>query len=320
MAALFLGTRPKKSTPMPSSSFGGLGQSTRVFCFLDLEHPAVAWAVMRGMLVSADYAPRVPNRGFISFMQAGIIEALNNPRTFNEFLIETVRSNLFRRKVSRMRGMFFFRTRIDAEIRIGDPDWPHYFEPKNLVELELWHDGTYTDVDANWITLAPLTEDGRISVDDLQWIKRYWAGEQYNATPVWERLAKGVAVVLDEQIRRQCDRHVKQVFPNSHIEILKARLASEVGTRGGLVTPFLVREDERRVRLGYLSSDAEFNDPAVIDAIAKHPDSGALGRMMAENATWKAPDFRLWGRVFELGEQIIPGFSAFSVPSLHHPN
>lgn len=30
-----------------------LKPSTRVYCFLDLEHPVVAWAVMRGMLVSA---------------------------------------------------------------------------------------------------------------------------------------------------------------------------------------------------------------------------------------------------------------------------
>jgi hypothetical protein len=98
-----------------------------------------------------------------------------------------------------------------------------------------------------------------------------------------------------------------------------ARLASEAGTRGGLTAPFLLREDEKRVQLGYLWSDAEFHDPAIIDAIAQHPDSGALGRMMAENETWKIPDFRPWGRTFELGEQNLPELTAFQVPSLHHP-
>jgi hypothetical protein len=112
---------------------------------------------------------------------------------------------------------------------------------------------------------------------------------------------------------------VREIFPASHIPILMARLASEAGTRGGLITPFLQREDENRVLLGYLWSDGEFHDPAVIDAIKAHPDSGALGRMMAENETWKMPDFRPWGKVFELGKQNLPGLTAFQVPSLHNP-
>jgi hypothetical protein len=86
--------------------FAELEQSKRVFCFLDLEHPAVAWALMRGMLVSADYASEPQNPGFISFMQAGIVETLNNSKVFNEFLIEAVRSNFSAHQVSRMRGMF----------------------------------------------------------------------------------------------------------------------------------------------------------------------------------------------------------------------
>ena len=109
---------------MQHSPFAELKQSTRVYCFLDLEHPAVAWAVMRGMLVSADYASASQAPGFISFMQAGIVETLNNPRIFNEFLIETIRQNLFAHQVSRMRGMFFFRSRNEAEARIGDSAWP----------------------------------------------------------------------------------------------------------------------------------------------------------------------------------------------------
>jgi len=52
----------------------------RVFAFLDLEHPAVAWAAMRGMMVSADYASTPPAQGFISFMQAGMVETLDLSR------------------------------------------------------------------------------------------------------------------------------------------------------------------------------------------------------------------------------------------------
>jgi len=252
-------------------------------------------------------------------MQAGMVETLNNRRIFNEFLIERVRRSFFAHQVSRMRGMFFFRSRTEAEARINDPAWPPYFEPKNLIELELCYNEPHADVDANWITFAPLAQDGRITLDDLRWVREYWAGEKYNAHPVWERLAKGVALVLDERVRRQCYHYVREIFPASHIPILMARLASEAGTRGGLTAPFLLREDEKRVRLVYLLSDAEFHDPEAIAAIKEHPDSGALGRMMADNETWKAPDFRPWGRGFELREQNIPGLAEAQVPSLHHP-
>jgi hypothetical protein len=252
-----------------------------VYCFLDLEHPAVAWAVTRGMLVSADHAATASDSGFISFMQADMVETLNNRRISNEFLIESVRLSFFFSQVSRMRGMFFFLSREDAEARIGDPAWPPYFEARNLLELELCHNEPFTDVDANWITFAPLAEDGRIAAGDLQWIRRYWAGESYSDKPVWQRIAKGVALVLDERVRGQCYEYVREIFPAAYIPILMARLASEAGTRGGLITPFLQREDENRVLLGYLWSDGEFHDPAVVDAIKAYPDSGALGRMMA---------------------------------------
>jgi hypothetical protein len=303
---------------MQQLPFAGLKQSTRVFAFLDLEHPAVAWAVMRGMLVSSDYASEPKNPGFISFMQAGIIEALNNARLFNEFVIEAVRLSIFSQQVSRMRGIYFFRTRDDAVARIGDAKWPPYFEARNLLELKLCYDEPFTDVDANWITFAPVGNDGRVCLADLQWINRYWAGEKYNDTPVWERIAKGVALVLDEQVRRRCYDYLKDLFPDSHIPILMARLASEAGTRGGLVSPFLQRVDDKRVQLGYLWSGAEFHDPAVINAIAQHPDAGALGRMMAENENWKIMDLRPWGKTFELA-QTSPGLTPFQVPSLHQP-
>jgi len=38
--------------------------------------------------------------------------------------------------------------------------------------------------------------------------------------------------------------------------------------------------------------------------------------MMAENETWKIPDFRPWGRTFELGEQNLPEFAAYNTGSI----
>ena len=245
----------------------------RVFAFVNLEHPAAAWAVMRGMMVSANYEDRPASPSFVSFMQAGMIEYQNNPRIFNEAIIERVRVERFGQRISRMRGMYFFQSKAEAEARIGNNNWPPYFVAENLLELELHHAETPTAVDANWITFAPLKPDSRIRTDDLTWINRYWAGEPYNNEPVWELLANGIAVVLDTDVRRRCDEYVKETFPDSHIPILMARLASEVGSIGGSTSPFLLRNEDQSVELIYLWTDFDFHDSKVIDKISAHPDA-----------------------------------------------
>jgi len=171
-----------------------------------------------------------------------------------------------------------------------------------------------TVVDANWITHAPRNGDDRIDTDRLNWVIRYWTGEPYNSDPVWEHVATGVSVVLETELRRRCFEVTKQQFPEAHIPILMARLGSEVGTRGGLIAPFLRRLNDTDIELLYLMRDAEFHDAEVIREIAAHADSGFLGRLMAMNEAWKSPDFRPWGRMFKVRAQHK---GRFSLPSVH---
>jgi hypothetical protein len=230
----------KEAEATTVSPFAGLQSIGPVWAFLDLEHPAVAWAVMRGMLVSASHVADAA--GFISFMQAGMMSVGNNARIFNEAIIELYRAKHFPQLPSRMRSMYFFGSRAEAEARLDDKEWPPYFTAENLLELELFCEEVPTIVDANWITYARIDEaTGRIPIDDLSWISKYWGGEEYNNNPVWEVLANGVARVSDEAVRRNCNTYLEEMFSQSHIPILMSRLAAEVGTRGGLVHPFLRR-------------------------------------------------------------------------------
>lgn len=176
---------------------------TTVFAFLDLDHPPVAWAVSRGMLISADLNDQKSSDGFVSFMQAGMIEHQDNVRVFNEFLIERMRPVTNPHAISRLRGMYFFPDEASALARVGDYEWPPYFKPENLVELELTSPSNVTIVDSDWITYAPRRTDDRIDTDQLDWIGRYWKGEPRSSNPVWEYIATGVAVVLDESVRRR---------------------------------------------------------------------------------------------------------------------
>lgn len=268
-------TSRKSDVPVTPFPFSGLQSIGPVYAFLDLEHPAVAWAVMRGMLVSASHASAAP--GFISFLQAGMIAVGNNARIFNEMVIELYRAHHFPQLPSRMRSMYFFGSPAEAETRVGDKDWPSYFNPANLIALELYCDECPTIVDANWITFADVNDDGRIPVNDLGWVAKYWRGEQFNETPVWEVLANGVALVMNEATRRQCDAVLEEMFPRARSPKLMARFASEGGTRGGQVHPSLLRRDEKTVELAYLWSDAEFHDPDAIEAMKSHPDFGKSG-------------------------------------------
>ena len=305
--------------PIHAAPSNASGSATmRVFAFLDLEHPPVAWAVMRGMMVSAEHAFPAPHTGAISFMLAGMIEFQNNPRLFNESVVESVRRSKFNTQVSRVRGMYFFRSKDEAIARIGDMRWPEYFQSENLLELELHGTGQQTVVDTNWITFAPRANDGRLEPDELDWTSKYWAGELYCKSPVWELVANGVALVLDTDVRRRCFEYVKTKFSESHIPILMVRLAAEAGTRGGLITPFLLRKNEREIELQYRWVDYEFHDPDVIAQMAEHPDFGHLAKLFRENETWKIPDFRPWGRTFTFGIQPNSDIASEIIPSVHH--
>jgi hypothetical protein len=68
----------------PQLPFSHLQSIGPVYAFLDLDHLGVAWAVMRGMLVSRRFASSAA--GYVSFMLASMIWAGDNARLFNEVM------------------------------------------------------------------------------------------------------------------------------------------------------------------------------------------------------------------------------------------
>lgn len=291
----------------------------RVFAFLNLRFPPVAWAVMRGMLVSASEANPTYPRGYISYMFAGMIKSQCNWRIFNEMIIERVREMRYLENTSRLSGMYFFRTRQEAEARVGDRRWPNYFTPENLLEFELSPSREPTVADANWITYIVRDSSGRIDPQETGWIENYWSGQAYEGRePVWELISNGVASVLNKDIRQRCENYVRMAFPESHISILMARIAGDVGTRGGLISPFIMRTEAGLGELTYLGSEAEFHDHKIIADMAKHPDSRLLYELMAERETWKSPDFTPYFQTFRFESHEVGSESNIPVISVHH--
>jgi|tagenome__1003787_1003787.scaffolds.fasta_scaffold20973716_4 hypothetical protein len=250
-------------------------------------------------------------------MYAGMLQTANNPRLFNESVIEYIREREFSDCVSRLEALYAFGSRAEAEARIGDQDWPPYFTRENLVEMNLGCERVPTIVDANWITTADLGPDKRIT--EGAWIGSYWRGERCPNcnTPVWEVLAEGVAVIANESLRRKCNDQLEKQFPESIIPILMARLGSEAGGHGGQVYPMLLRPDEQTIRLTYTWQNADFLDPEIIERIKDHPDAPTLGKLMSEQESWKIPDFSDFMRSFKVGVQAVSAAGDKFIPSVH---
>ncbi len=274
----------------------------RLYAFLDIEYPPVAWAVMRGTLVSANRVP-CAGAGFISFMMAGMVYSQHGTRFSNEQVIELRRSLTYPQKVSRLRGMYFFESRELAARAIGDTNWPSYFTSCNLVELRLDVCDSITRVDSDWITNAPRDpETGLLDLQKIDWIESYWAGEPRSNKPLWEIIVNGVAVVTDTSVRERAYDVVHDAFPKCWVVAEMARLAGEAGSDGGLVAPFLLKEDGDAYMLAYWLRDADYHDPIAIQGIQGHPDFSRLHHGASQSDFICLPDFGPFGGRFTIGQ------------------
>ena len=273
-----------------------------VYAFLDLEHAPTAWAVMRGMLVSAKLNPDY-STGCISFLLAGIIRNGNNSRLFNEQVFEGRRRIKHPMCVSRIGGMFFFEDR-DLALR-ATKKWRGHFKEPNLFALELTPQGVVSRLDSDWITLAETDATGRVDPRNHRWMDRYWRGEPRSDKPGWELLCDGFAVVLDERARRTAHELVKQKFPDCQLAVELARLASECdASPAGMITPWLIQAGNNSIDLTYLLRDKEFNQRNTIEAMSRHPNFGNLINHWHEADSIQIPDFGPWTTNFEPGLQL----------------
>lgn len=273
-----------------------------VWAYLDTEFAPVAWALVRGILVSADCAPLDGQgpAGFVSFMHAGMIMLGDSARIFNEGVIEGIRAKALSHQVSRLRGLYFFASKEEANAPLAE-EWGYYFQEKNLLELRFCPAGAVTKVDANWITYAKTDSAGRIDPSDTSWIHSYWRGEVCpGREPAWEVIGSGEAVVLDTEVRYRCYEQLKRQFPESEVFLKMAHIAGEVGTKGGLITPFVQQISANEAELRYLLREAEFHDQEVIERIGQHPNAGNLGQLMRDNPIFRTPDLREYFRRFPL--------------------
>lgn len=281
-------------------------ESFQGFAYLDIDHLVVAWGVYRGVLVSA-HAEARPPKAPVSMMFAGMIQHENNARLHNELLIESIRITKFNDKVSRLTGMYFFSDAAQADAAV---QWGGYFRKENLAELEV-HPVAHTKVDANWITYADHDESGRVNPAETAWIEKYWAGEPFGDSPVWETLVDGRAIIFGTELRQRAYDKVARAFPNALDTLEIARLAAVAGYDLGQTAAWITQTAEDRFCLAYYLDMRDSDNPEFLERLGKHEGPKNMKDLAPGRETFGLPDFRPFGCEFIVSELDGDSFGAY---------
>lgn len=277
------------------------------YAFIDVDHPVVAWAAYRGVLVSAN-AEYLPPQCPISMMFAGIVLHQNNVRLHNELLIEKYRQLHFPHRNSRLTGMYFFEDRGVAEQAY---EWGGHFLPEYLGEFELYPSNSITRLDSNWITHAPLRQDGRIQNEE--WINKYWSGEPFPGKhPIWELIVQGRGVLCGTELRERAYTTVSARFPEAVSILEVSRIAAHVGSDLGQAFAWAVREGYGSIKLSFFLDMRDANKPDCLERVRLFDGPRNHKDLAVGGEHFRVPDFGEFSCQFSVAESISDEF-LFSV-------
>jgi len=274
-----------------------------VFACLDVEHPVVAWAAYRGVLVSS-LAEAKQEGCSVSMMLAGMFLYGDSVRFQNELEIEQVRQKRYSTLPSRLAAMYFFESSKDVE-RIAE--WGGHFSKDNMVELDLYPTSPVSRHDSNWITYAPLDQTGRIR--STEWIDAYWKGEPAsNWPPIWELLAQGRAVVFGTELRERAYRTIKAHSPAAMSILEISRIAAILRSDLGQTKAFLIDNANGTASITYCLDMREANDPNFLARVKNYNGPKNHSDLKLGGDTFGVPDFRSFTSTFSIDEPFAEVF------------
>ena len=268
-----------------------------VFACIDIEHPVVAWATYRGVLVSARSGHEYPQCP-VSVMMAGMSKSRNSIRLRNELAIEKVRQLRHGQCVSRLTGMYFFEDPLALE---SAADWGGHFSSDYHAELGLFPGATISRHDANWITFAPL-DDVRV-LTTVDWADSYWAGDAYpGQTPVWELIVDGRAVVYGTDLRERAYKILKDEFPLCVSILEVGRIAATLESDLGQTSAWLAQVSETEYSLDYYLDLRDADNPEFLQKLGGYVRPKNHADLAVGGDTFTVPDFRRFSEVFAISE------------------
>jgi hypothetical protein len=236
----------------------------RVFAFLNVDVPWIAWLVYRGEVVST----KAVGQQALSVWHANYLfdAATSNQRATyykTELAIEKTRQTLFSDKVSRLSELYFFDSIENA--RGTGEKWDGKFKEEYLAEIEIYENYHSSRHDSEWITHC-------MNSANQAWISGYLSGQPFGKEPKWEVLVEGRGLVLGTQVRQRAYETIKRKWSKSLGLLELSRVAVELNSDLGLICPLLTVNDE----IGQMGVYLNFQDaqnPIFLDKLLKYDGS-----------------------------------------------
>jgi hypothetical protein len=180
----------------------------KLFAYLNIDHPMVAWEVAIGRLQSVGEitGERFGVSLWTYSMLQSYVQAKLPKRFANELRLEYVRMRSHAHRVSRLHGLYFFKSKEDALFASGYWGMP---ERRQYISAVQFFPSALTEVDSEWITF------NLGSNDDSAWMDSYWSGATAGVRPLTEILATGQGIVLNKELRIQAYKRIYYLWPTA---------------------------------------------------------------------------------------------------------
>ncbi|MBD2452686.1 hypothetical protein H6G80_01040 [Nostoc sp. FACHB-87] len=263
----------------------------RVFAYLNVDDPWIAWLVYRGEIVSTQ---AIGQKAISVWHTKYLLDAAteNKRATYykTELVIEQIRQDSFSDKVSRLSGLYFFDS-IESAMSAGKR-WDGNFKEEYLAEIEIYQCYHSSRHDSEWITYY-------MNHTDRSWILKYLSGEPLGQQPLWELLVEGRGFVLGTQVRQRAYETVKRKWPKSLGLLELSRIAVELSSDLGFICPLLTVNDsiaDLRIYLNF--QDA--NNPIFLDKLSKYEGAKNTADLNSQTDCLVVPDLSEYYAQFRL--------------------
>jgi len=215
-----------------------MAQWRRLYAYLNIENPHVAWEVAIG---------RIQSHGLFTDQSFGIsvwhASRLKKLSTFglvdsvlDEFSLELYRKTNYPDKVSRMQGVYFFES--EEMLNIAFQRWSIPINKAYISEVN-FHGVNFSNHDSEWITDC-------MGGNDKDWFGPYLRGDTRGANPLTEVVASGIGNILNNDLRNLAIQKVLERTPDSSPFLFLAIAATKLGVMdAALSTPYVYLEDGR---------------------------------------------------------------------------
>jgi len=260
----------------------------KFYVYLNLDAFPAAWAAYRGVMCSA---ATVGTKGFrpFAYWPFGLLKRAANGdrlslrRLEKELALEQIRRAHYPEKVSRLHGIYLWKTRDDA---IRGERWRltegQYFAQEQLAEVEFYYTNR-TEADTQWIDAHVLDDGYVLNRNDLSWAHKYWTGEGRNHEPHWEQIVEGRGLIRTTALRQRALQRIETDSPRLLGEAEIGRPAGELGSDLNVIAPFVVVDRPGILRANYFV-DARDDTPEFMTKLGQHivslPKQNVHGRTL----------------------------------------